>query len=183
MEYKYLLGLLCAGMHEEFYDEIRNTLIPFLNPQQYGRSILENSSFIVSSAHPDKALLGRGFVARLSGSTAEFLHMWLIMNAGLNPFYLDEKNRLNLKLEPILPKWLFDKDRTYSFKFLGRTIVTYRNPKRKNTYGNVKCAVKSMRVFLKDRKMPLVINQDTIPSPYAEMVRSGKADKIDIDLG
>ena len=82
MEYKYILELLKAGLYEEFYDNFKRVLIPFQDPRQYGRSILENSSFLVSSAFPDKRLHGNGFVARLSGSTAEFLEIWLKINSG-----------------------------------------------------------------------------------------------------
>ena len=89
MEYKYLLELLKNGLFREFYSDFFNTLIPFQDPRVYGRSIRENSSFIVSSAHPEKSLHGAGFVARLSGSTAEFIHMWLLMNTGPEPFFLE----------------------------------------------------------------------------------------------
>ncbi|TAM34249.1 cellobiose phosphorylase, partial [bacterium] len=133
MEYKYILELLKTGLVEEFYSEFRNVLIPFQDPRKYGRSILENSSFLVSSAFPDKNLHGNGFVARLSGSTAEFLQIWLIMNTGTKPFTLDENGRLNLCFKPNLPGWLFDKKGKYVFNFLGRIPVTYYNPKRKDT--------------------------------------------------
>ncbi|MBM3255466.1 MAG: hypothetical protein FJZ08_04120, partial [Candidatus Omnitrophica bacterium] len=79
MEYKYLLETLKKGLYEEFFEDFKNVLIPFQDPQRYGRSILENSSFIVSSAFVDKNLHGNGYVARLSGSTAEFIQLWLIM--------------------------------------------------------------------------------------------------------
>ena len=51
MEYKFVLELLRCELYEEFYENFRSVFIPFLNPEQYGRSILENSSFLVSSAH------------------------------------------------------------------------------------------------------------------------------------
>jgi len=98
MEYKYLLEVLRAGLYEEFYSDFKNCLVPFLNAKQYTRSILENSSFIVSSVNSDKSLHGAGFVARLSGSTAEIIHMWLIMNVGLRPFYLSREGKLCLEL-------------------------------------------------------------------------------------
>ena len=55
MAYKYLLEVLRAGLHEEFFAEMRGGLVPFVDPAVYGRSPLENSSFIVSSAHPDES--------------------------------------------------------------------------------------------------------------------------------
>src|SRR5208283_116476 len=123
MEYKYFLELLRRGLPKEFFTEIRGAMVPFLDPVRYGRSILQNSSFIASSAHEDKNLHGQGFVARLSGSTAEFLHMWLLMNMGVKPFSLDHEGRLTLRFEPLLASWLFTSKaqgqfaaRTYSFK-------------------------------------------------------------------
>ena len=82
MEYKYLLEVLRAGLYEEFYEDFKRALICFQDPEVYGRSPLENSSFLVSSAHPDESLHGAGFVARLSGATAEFLSIWTTMMAG-----------------------------------------------------------------------------------------------------
>jgi len=46
MEYKYLLELLRRGLAPEFFAEIHVALVPFLDPMTYGRSILQNSSFI-----------------------------------------------------------------------------------------------------------------------------------------
>lgn len=180
MEYKYILELLKIGLVEEFYSEFKNVLIPFQNPQRYGRSILENSSFLVSSAFPDKKLHGNGFVARLSGSTAEFLHIWLVMNTGTNPFILDKNGQLNLAFKPYLPGWLFAKNGKYSFNFLSRITVTYHNPKRKNTFG--KNAAKITKIILFEKEQPTEINSAVIPSFEAEKVRSRQISKIDIYL-
>ncbi|KPK96707.1 MAG: hypothetical protein AMJ95_12740, partial [Omnitrophica WOR_2 bacterium SM23_72] len=125
MEYKYLLEILTAGLYEEFYSEFKNILVCFQDPKRYGRSILENSSFIASSVFIDKNLVGTGFVARLSGSTAEFLHIWRIINIGHKPFFLNKRGELNLRFAPVLAGWLFRKDCTYSFNFLGSIKVIY----------------------------------------------------------
>ena len=106
MEFKYLLELLRAGLHDEFFAGLKTALPAFMDPEIYGRSVLENSSFIVSSAHPDPALHGNGFVARLSGATAEFLSLWVRMTAGPQPFRL-MGDSLVLDLRPALPGWLF----------------------------------------------------------------------------
>ena len=58
MEYKYILELLKNGLYKEFFTDFKNVLVPFQGPRRYGRSILENSSFIVSSAFPDQRLHG-----------------------------------------------------------------------------------------------------------------------------
>jgi len=49
MEFKYLLGLLKSGLYDEFFDSVKTCFPCFLKPEIYGRSILENSSFISSS--------------------------------------------------------------------------------------------------------------------------------------
>ena len=125
MEYKYLLELLKNGMYPQFTAAFRDAAIPFLNPETYGRSPLENASFIASSANPDPAIHGQGFVARLSGSTAEFLHMWQLMFFGPNPFRFRE-GALSLRFDPFVPEYLMPKDGKPEATFLGSIPVTYR---------------------------------------------------------
>ncbi|MCU0651702.1 MAG: cellobiose phosphorylase [Candidatus Omnitrophica bacterium] len=182
MEYKYILEILKHGLSEEFYSDFKNVLIPLLKPTVYGRSVLENSSFITSSAFPDKNLHGNGFVARLSGSTAEFLQIWLIMNLGRQPFFLNNHNQLNLKFNPQLVGWLFTKkDKTYSFNFLSKVQVIYHNPKICNTFGKNKVSPKKI-LFADKNGLSVEIHSDTIPSPYAEQIRSRLIKRIDIYL-
>jgi hypothetical protein len=188
MEYKYLLEILRAGLYEEFFEEFENILVPFQRPERYGRSIFENSSFIVSSSFPDARMHGRGFMARLSGSTAEMLSIWLLMSAGKEPFFVDEKGKLNLRFSPILPSRLFTKKpkngfprNTYTFKFLGRTLVVYHNPKMKNTAG--KNSVKPDSITLEyDDGRKTDIQQNTIGQPYSLDIRNRKVKRIDIYL-
>jgi hypothetical protein len=163
-------------------------MVPFLDPAKYGRSILQNSSFIASSAHEDKNLHGQGFVARLSGSTAEFLHMWLVMNMGIDPFVLDDKDQLTLRFNPLLPSWLFtDKTKrgspacTYSFKFFAKTMVTYHNPQMKDTFGAK--AVKAQRIVLTyPSRKSVEITGGVLGEPYASQVREGILKSIDVFL-
>jgi hypothetical protein len=183
MEYKYLLELLKSGLCAEFYADFKNALIPFQKPERYGRSILENSSFLVGSSFPDNNLHGNGFVARLSGSTAEFLHIWLIMNVGPRPFILNNNGELNLQFKPILAGWLFTKeDNTYSFNFLSKICVVYHNPKRKDSFGEN--AVTPKKIVFKDKDgNPVEIASDTIPSPYAKQIRDRQIKSLSIYLG
>jgi hypothetical protein len=180
MEYKYILELLKTGLVKEFYAEFKNVLIPFQDPQRYGRSILENSSFLASSAFPNSNLHGNGFVARLSGSTAEFLQIWLIMNTGTAPFFLDSNKELNLTFKPCLPNWLFTRQQEYTFNFLSTIPVTYHNPAKKDTFGNK--SAKIFKIILFENGAPVEINGATIPSPYAQKIRSRQISKIDIYL-
>ena len=182
MEYKYLLEILEHGLYDQFFQDFKNVLIPFQKPESYGRSILENSSFIVSSAFPYPNLHGNGFVARLSGSTVEFLQLWLHMNVGKKPFFLNEKNELNLKFSPVLPGWLFSaKEKTYCFRFLSTIPVVYHNPKRLNTFGKDGVAVK--KIFLnRGVGKSVEIAQDTLSFVYAQEIRQRKVKSIDIYL-
>ncbi|MCX5700243.1 MAG: cellobiose phosphorylase [Candidatus Omnitrophica bacterium] len=180
MEYKYLLELLKAGLYEEFYTDFKLVLVPFLNPQRYGRSILENTSFIVSSAFSNSKLHGNGFVARLSGSTAEFLEIWLTMNVGTKPFSLDRNGNLNLKFSPKLAGWLFDKKGNYGFNFLSKIKITYHNPKRKNTFGSNAAQIE--KIIFQNEENLVEITAEIIPAPYAQKIRSRQINKIDIYL-
>ena len=133
MTYKYLLGLLKKGWYKEFYEEIQNNMVCFLDPNIYGRSPIENSSFIVPTCNPDPKKHGQGFFARLTGANAEFLDMLNIMSFGENLFIMNNGG-LQLNLDPRLEKSFFKKDGTYTFKLLNKTKVTYYNPNFINTY-------------------------------------------------
>ncbi|MCM1055719.1 MAG: hypothetical protein NC394_09405 [Bacteroides sp.] len=125
MEYKYLLELLKGGLYGEFSEAFHDAAVPFLDPLRYGRSPLENVSFLVSSANSDVSKRGRGYVARLSGSTAEFLEIWQTMFFGRKPF-LNTENGLNLKFTPFIPDYLIPRDGEIQTVFLGKISITYR---------------------------------------------------------
>jgi hypothetical protein len=140
MHYKYLLEVLRAGMVETFLKEIQTGLIPFRNPDTYGRPTFQNSSFVASSAFPDADYHGRGFVARLSGATSEFLSMIYLMAFGAQ-FFKDVSGQIVFCPEPRLPRDWFTKNgegarpkNSFSLKLFG-VPVTYVNPNRKNTFG------------------------------------------------
>lgn len=202
MEYKYFLELLKNGLIEEFYKSASEALVCFQKPQRYGRSILENSSFIASSAHVDPSVHGQGFVARLSGSTAEFIHMWLLLSIGQRPFFVDNAGELSLRLEPMLSRDLFtakarqdtccDIDgrrrdiqtpvSAYTFLFLGRTIVTYLNPKKRNTFGKNGVRVVRIRLY-EGEKAVLETEGCVVRAPFAAQVRDGRISRIEAELG
>ena len=108
----------------EFFEEFEQAVIPFLDEETYGRSILENSSFIVSSANENEKLHGRGFVARLSGSTIEFLNMWLIMMFGKTPFQMID-GRFTLTFAPAIPSYLIKEETQIKATFLGDITVCF----------------------------------------------------------
>lgn len=142
MSYKYYLELLRGKLYDDFYTEMRGGgMLPFMDPVRYGRSLMECSSFLASSVFPDPSLHGRGFSARLSGSTAEFLSMWKLIFIGSNPYYLDDNGDVVLSLKPAVPAWMFKDDDpnaaeptydengilTISFKLFAHIPVTYHN--------------------------------------------------------
>ncbi len=194
MEYKYLLELLRSGLYQEFDQTFREILIAFQQPEQYGRSILESSSFIVSSANPDPTLHGQGFVARLSGSTAEFINIWIGMFFGLTPFSVDKKGQLILCLNPTLPGWMFlQQDRDVELKvpsgtflpftlprgaamasFLGSIPVIYYNPSFRDTWN---CPIESI-VIHPTGKTAYSITGNRIAN--AEFIRDKKVDYIEV---
>jgi len=88
MSYKYYLQLLRGKLFDQFFSEMKTDggMIPFMNPDVYGRSLFEMSSFIASGAFDDPSVQGRGYQARLSGSTSEYLSVWKLMFMGPQPF-------------------------------------------------------------------------------------------------
>lgn len=176
MAFKYLLELLRAGLYEQFFETLLTHLPVFMKPDIYGRSPLENVSFIVSSAHPDTALHGSGFVARLSGSTAEFLNMWCMMTAGKQPFRM-ENGELTLELNPVLPSWMFTEDGHFSFQFLKNCKVTLHNPLRKNTYLE---EVVVNRTIIRSGSEIVTIESAVIKANYANRIRNGEFESIDL---
>jgi hypothetical protein len=138
MHYKFLLETLRSGLHTEFFADLQKGLVAFLDPTAYGRSPLENSSFIASSRFPDTKVHGVGFVARLSGATAEWISMVLHMGLGATPFVVDA-GELRFKPQPVLADWLFTHQasggfpaNSFGFKLFGHTWVVYNNPKRQS---------------------------------------------------
>ncbi|WP_379128022.1 cellobiose phosphorylase [Paenibacillus sp. sgz500958] len=178
MSYKYLLELLKAGLYDEFYGELKTSLVPFLDPAVYGRSTLENSSFIATGGNPDPGVHGRGFVARLSGSTAEFISMWRVMMAGKKVFSVVD-GELALTLAPALPGWLFDEQGKLSFTFLGSTAVTYHNPRRADTFGEQAAVIKHLMLEYREGTT-IEVSGAMLRGNHAEALRRSEIAKITV---
>ena len=176
MEYKYFLGMLKAGLYDEFYDAIGDALIPYQDPAVYGRSILENSSFLASSANPDKTVHGQGFVGRLSGSTVEMLSMWLGMFLGKGGFTVRD-GQVHLRLAPVLAGRMFDGKGEASFMLCGKCRVTYHNRSRKNTYGADGARVLRMLVYMDGEET--AVTGDSLDETLSLAVREGRVQAID----
>lgn len=125
MEYKYLLELIRSGMYLEFFEDFHKAAVPFMDPKVYGRSIYENSSFIASSKNPNAAYHGKGFVARLSGSTIEFISMWKEMMFGKHVFQ-SVNQELVFAPEPAIPAYLIPEDGKLEATLLSDIKVIYQ---------------------------------------------------------
>lgn len=180
MSYKWYLELLRAGLYDQFFEEMKKGIVCFMNPNRFGRSPLEAASFIVSSAFPDSDLHGSGFLARLSGSTAEFLSIWNLMMTGPKPFTMPSSSQgLVLALQPLLPDWLWGNEGTVSFTFLGCVKVTYHNPAKSHTWGkNAPIIYKS--VLSKADGISVTLAGPVIKEPYASSVRDKQYVAINI---
>ena len=175
MTFKYLLEVIRSGLYGQFFEDIQHCLPAFLDPDTYGRSPLENSSFIVSSRHPDPARHGRGFVARLTGATAEFISIWFTIMTGGKIFSLDRDGKLKFSLQPKLPGWLFPETGILSYHLLGKTIVQIHNPDRKDTW-----SLTPTRYLLTNSEGELEIQGDSLAENHALSIRSGQINQIDL---
>lgn len=180
MEYKYLLALLKAGLYEEFFSDFKAMGVPFFDPAVYGRSPLENSSFIVSSANPDPSLHGAGFSARLSGSSAEFLNIWAFLMAGPQPYRMRE-GRLQFQLSPVLPGWLFDGEGELSFRLFGSCDVTYHNPSHRDSFAGGETVIEKMVLENQDG-MGIEAQGGILEAGLALAIRDGQIRKMDVYL-
>ncbi|NIT60934.1 MAG: hypothetical protein GWN00_33435, partial [Aliifodinibius sp.] len=200
MEYKYMLELLRNGLYDDLYNDFKNIFVPFMNPSVYGRSILENSSFLVSSAHPDPSIHGNGFVARLSGATAEFIHILVLMVLGPRPFSLDNEGELQLHFRPSLPAWIFTQKageirvyqennckklelpaRSFSFMFLGQILITYHNEGLKDTYGDNGAKPVEYRIYKADGNIQS-FRTGNLSGTIVNEIRERKVNRIEIEL-
>jgi len=179
MTYKYLLGLLRAGLYVEFFEEMKTNFTCFMDPKVYGRSPLENSSFLATSSNPDPKKRGQGFYARLSGSTAEILSMWRTMFIGPSPFMM-ENGKLKFRLEPKLPASLF-KNGIVETTLFGSIKVVYHNEVAIDTYLPEASIAKYVISSL--AKQAQTIIGPGVEGPLAQAIRNGQVLEIHAYIG
>ncbi len=180
MTFKYLYGLLKAGLYDEFFEEIKTNFPPFMDSNVYGRSVFENSSFIATSCNPNPAVHGEGFVARLSGSNTEVLSMWLIMMFGKHPFSVNN-NSLTLTLKPVLPIDFF-KEGVVKTTFLKSVEVIYTNLTNLHSYDH-RVDIDHYELVGSNGKIVKVINGPVIIGEDAIDIRDQKYPQINVYLG
>ncbi|MFH0879397.1 MAG: hypothetical protein V2A34_06760, partial [Lentisphaerota bacterium] len=152
-------------------------------------------------ANPDASIHGNGFVARLSGSTAEFIHILGVMSFGAQPFLVNQNGVLEFQLNPALPGWLFSQKatkaslwrgqrridvempaNTFSFNFLGNILVSYKNPRRRNTFGPGGVRPKAMKVYDLNGDVT-ELNSPVIAGALARKIRNREISRIVVELG
>lgn len=197
MHYKFVLEMLRAGLVDEFYANIEQLLVAFRDPAQYKRNPVENSSFLVSSGFSvDARQHGRGCVARLSGSTVEFLHLWTHLFLGPRPFGV-EQGALRFQPTPVLHSSLFTEqaqilkpfgdeeslpEASAACAIFGSTLLVYLNPQRINTFGAGGASPRRYHLHWRDG------STQTVTSAYlegknAEALRRGEFRRVDVELG
>lgn len=174
MTYKYLYGLLKGGLYRRFDNEIKTNFVCFMNPETYGRPIWENSSFIVPAVNPDRSLWGQGFVARLSGSTAEALSIRHLLFFGPELFAV-KQGELVFKPRPLMSRRFFPENGTVKVRLFDKTDIIYINLHRINGYD-----AKVVKYELHSEAAPVTIAADVIGMPWSEKIRLGHYQTIKI---
>ncbi len=175
MTYKYLLGILKSGNYEAFFEESKKNMVYLLDPEKYGRSTLENSSFIATSNNPNPHIFSQGFVSRLSGSTAEMLSIWAYLVYG-NELYSFNNGSLQLKLSPKLSKAYFDHLKIETI-FQGAKVIYIAD----SLNDGWKLSPYQYRLILKNDKI-VEIKGSHISGDFAQLVRNQEVKEIEISL-
>ena len=112
-----------------------------------------------------------------SGSTAEFLGMWVLMMIGPVPFFINpDSGSLEMQLTPILPAWLFQhnpsaitEEQYYfvNFKLFTSIDVTYYTSQAQDIFG---VAPERYQIGLRDGSK-VRFDRPTIPTDYALKIR------------
>lgn len=197
MHYKFVLEMVRAGLVDEFYAHIESLLVPFHDPGEYKRSPIENSSFLVSSGFTiDARQHGRGCVARLSGATVEFLHLWTHLFLGPTPFVFAD-GLLAFIPAPLLAATFFTSEAQIVTPFaatetlpadsatctlFGSTLLVYLNPQRRDTFGQDAAKPIQYQLYGRDGTTQTV-TADSLMGASAEALRLGQFRRIDVLLG
>jgi hypothetical protein len=177
MSYKYLIGILKSGLYDEYAKDMKTSMPPFMNPEVYGRSLLENASFIASSNNPNPNNHGRGFVARLTGTTSEAITLLYLMMTGKKLFTWKDQV-LSFQIQPILPADFFDQNHQVKFRLFNHINVTIQNPSKKNTYEGLK----AHRYELISGQDVIIVDGPAVTGSLAEHIRNNVYDAIIVHL-
>ena len=130
---------------------------------------------------------GRGYVARLSGSTAEWISIVFHMALGVEPFRF-VGGQLRFEPSPTIAKWLFTKKAegdfekdTFAVKLFGKTWIVYYNPQKRDTYAGKGLRPVRYRVRYENGR-ELVHEGKSLPDRLARDLRQGQLSRLTIDL-
>jgi len=179
MTYKYMLGLLKAEAYPSFFEAMQHGLTCFMDPQIYGRSPLENSSFIATTNNPDSSKHGQGFYARLSGSTAEVISMWKRLLLGKKLFSL-KNHQLQFQIQPTIPLEYFKDGKIETTLFADIKIRLTIIESLKST--DKIASVSGYRFSYLNQTQPIVIQGTTIEGEHALAIRQKRIHEIEVLL-
>lgn len=179
MTYKYMLGLLKTEAYSSFFEAIQYGLTCFMDPKVYGRSPLENSSFIATTNNPDSSKHGQGFYARLSGSTAEVLSMWKRLLFGPRLFTYDQ-DQLQFQIQPSIPMNYFKDGAIETTLFANTKIRLLLTETIKPT--DQSFHVIGYRLSITTKTQPIVIDGALIKGAHALAIRQKRFSEIDVLL-
>lgn len=113
--------------------------------------------------------------------------MWNIMMAGEAPFQqnpeVKDKYGLELKLQPVIPEWMWREDGSLEFKFLGHITVRYICESKANTWGPGAPVVTRYEFYSsRGTGEAEVVDGDTAKYPHAVHVRDRRFDHINVYL-
>ena len=175
MSYKFILGMLKSHRYDRFFEEIKDAFPCYMDPAKYGRSILENSSFIATSRNPNPRIHGKGYVARLTGTTAELLSMHVGMFFGYHLFSC-HNHVLSFHLHPVLPRHFFSAEGQVETILFGTIPLTYVTTGTSDYYTT---AVK-YELLLKGKWM--VIEGSSVAGELAKIIRHKGIEAIRVTL-
>jgi hypothetical protein len=177
MTYKYLLGLLKAEAYDAFFEAMNDGFTCFMDPLIYGRSPLENSSFIATTNNPDPSKHGQGFFARLSGSTAEVISVWKRLLLGKTLFSV-VNNQLQFQIVPLAPSSFYLNNTIKTTLFSDVEVVLEKIDKNKEHASTVV----GYHLYKTATAQPMLVDQPTITGELAHAIRSRQFAKIHVLL-
>ena len=177
MTYKYLLGLLKAEAYDAFFEAMNDGFTCFMDPLVYGRSPLENSSFIATTNNPDSSKHGQGFFARLSGSTAEVISIWKRLLFGKSLFTV-VNNQLQFQIAPLIPSSFYLNGIIKTTLFSHVEVVLEKIDKNTDNTSTVV----GYRLYKSASSQPMVVDQAIITGELATAIRSRQFAKIQVLL-
>ena len=176
MSYKYLIGVIKSGLYDEYYEDMKTAMPPFMDPEVYGRSPLENASFIATSNNPNPQNHGRSFVARLTGTTSEAITLLMLMTTGKKLFSY-QNQVLKFHVKPILKKDFFDEHDEVSITLFETVQLIIKNPEKQDTYH-----LKPAQYVLENDVDRVIIDGSEVEGHLAEQIRKKHFTKITVTL-